>query len=166
MAKKTLSDHRQTVENMKVGLSRYLVTRGLAVNLEVGLPPHARRRADVLAMDFKGSKVVIIEVKSSLQDFKTDKKWQQYLEHCNQFYFAFRRKTWEKVEPLLPKDKRVGVLVLDKSHNYWHYRITAVRPSQKRVLTQEQVFSLALRLAFRGAKYRSKDDVYKGGNSR
>lgn len=166
MPKAPLSEHRQTVENMKVGISRYLVKRGLAVNQEIAVEPWGRRRADVLAMDYKGTKIVMVEVKSSKVDYTSDKKWHKYLPHCSQFYFAFTRQVWEKVEPHFTDDKRVGVLILDPFPNYWHYRVTVKRAARIREITQEKVLETALRLAYRGAKYRTLDDVYKGGNKR
>lgn len=65
------------------------------------------RRADILAVDASGQ-VTIVEIKSSRADFAADRKWQEYLEFCDRFYFA--------VEPdfpqsLLPGD--VGLIVAD-----------------------------------------------------
>lgn len=51
---------------------------------EVHLSPSLR--ADVLSMNWD-DKVVIVEVKSSKEDFKTDSKWKDYLEYCDYFYF-------------------------------------------------------------------------------
>ncbi|KAF0117457.1 MAG: hypothetical protein FD128_289 [Hyphomonadaceae bacterium] len=45
------------------------------------------RRADICALGPKGE-IIIIEVKSSIEDFKTDNKWHEYADYCDQFYFA------------------------------------------------------------------------------
>lgn len=45
------------------------------------------RRADVMAMASDGT-FTIVEIKSSVTDFRTDNKWPEYLEYCDQFYFA------------------------------------------------------------------------------
>jgi len=45
------------------------------------------RRADVMAMASDGT-FTIIEIKSSVTDFRTDNKWPEYLEYCDHFYFA------------------------------------------------------------------------------
>ncbi len=45
------------------------------------------RRADVLAMSARGH-FIIAEIKSGLADFRSDQKWQDYLVHCDRFYFA------------------------------------------------------------------------------
>lgn len=45
------------------------------------------RRADVLAVGPAGQ-ISIIEVKSSVADFRADQKWPEYQEFCDQFSFA------------------------------------------------------------------------------
>lgn len=45
------------------------------------------RRADVIGLDAKG-RFTIVEVKTSLADFRADAKWPEYLEFCDHFYFA------------------------------------------------------------------------------
>ena len=65
------------------------------------------RRADVLALGPDGE-LVIVEVKSSLADYRADGKWPEYLDFCQRFFFA--------VAPdfplaVLPSD--TGLLVAD-----------------------------------------------------
>jgi hypothetical protein len=45
------------------------------------------RRVDVMAIDRNGE-FVIVEVKSTVADFRGDRKWQEYLGFCERFYFA------------------------------------------------------------------------------
>ncbi len=45
------------------------------------------RRADVAGLDRKG-RIVIVEIKRSLADFRADQKWPEYLDYCDSFYFA------------------------------------------------------------------------------
>lgn len=45
------------------------------------------RRADVLAVGPKGE-IWIVEIKSSLIDFQVDRKWPDYKEFCDRFFFA------------------------------------------------------------------------------
>lgn len=45
------------------------------------------RRTDLIGLDRKGQ-VIIIEIKSSIEDFKVDQKWHEYREFCDRFYFA------------------------------------------------------------------------------
>ena len=45
------------------------------------------RRADLAGVDRKG-RIVIVEIKSSVADFRADQKWPEYLDYCDLFYFA------------------------------------------------------------------------------
>ena len=45
------------------------------------------RRADVIALAADGL-LTIIEIKSSVADFRADQKWPDYEEFCDRFYFA------------------------------------------------------------------------------
>jgi hypothetical protein len=67
------------------GVCRRLGELGLGTLLEfrVGLG----RRADVAAIDRAG-KFVIVEIKSSLADFRGDTKWPDYLACCDFYFFA------------------------------------------------------------------------------
>jgi len=101
-------DGRQsdTARGIQRGALRYLAARGL-----VGLPEFclaSGRRADIAAIDAKGE-VWVIEIKSSVIDFRTDRKWTDYRQHCDRLFFA--------VSPdfpveILPVD--AGILVADQ----------------------------------------------------
>ena len=67
------------------GVMRLLADHGEASLTEFTLK--SGRRADVIALDDKGL-ITIVEIKSSRTDFQTDRKWQDYLEFCDRFYFA------------------------------------------------------------------------------
>ncbi len=67
------------------GAQRMLAELGLASLTEVALANG--RRADVMAVGPRGE-IVILEVKSCLQDFRTDQKWPEYAPYCDRFYFA------------------------------------------------------------------------------
>jgi hypothetical protein len=67
------------------GVQRMLAEMGLASLSEVTLA--SGRRADVMAIAPRGE-IVIVEVKSCLQDFATDQKWPEYAPYCDRFYFA------------------------------------------------------------------------------
>ena len=78
---------------------------GKVHTVEVGLPNG--RRADLMALGPKGE-IVIVEVKSGLEDFRTDRKWPEYLPYCDAFYFA--------VGPHFPQDilpPEPGMIVAD-----------------------------------------------------
>ncbi|MDA1101095.1 MAG: MmcB family DNA repair protein [Proteobacteria bacterium] len=45
------------------------------------------RRADLAGIDRRG-RIAIVEIKSSVADFRADQKWPEYLDYCDWFYFA------------------------------------------------------------------------------
>jgi len=45
------------------------------------------RRADIFGVT-DGCDIAIVEVKSSIVDFRTDQKWPEYRTFCDEFYFA------------------------------------------------------------------------------
>lgn len=67
------------------GAARVMSALGYTPLLEVGLPNG--RRADILALGRKGE-LVIVEVKSGLEDYRCDQKWPQYAPYCDALYFA------------------------------------------------------------------------------
>lgn len=68
-------------------------------------------RIDILEINKRKNFLVGYEVKSCIQDFRTDKKWENYLELINQLYFIFDIYTYEKYkEEILNKlDNKAGV---------------------------------------------------------
>lgn len=87
------------------GVARLVADMGYAPLTEVCLPNG--RRADVLALGKKGD-IIIVEVKSSLDDYRVDRKWQEYAPFCDAFYFAVAP---EFPADILPED--VGLIVAD-----------------------------------------------------
>ena len=67
------------------GVCRHLLTHGFATVEE--LVPVPGLRVDVMGLGPKGE-VWIIECKSSRTDFITDRKWQNYLEWADRFFWA------------------------------------------------------------------------------
>lgn len=81
-------DLRQSATALRVqrGVMRLLrETYDMACYAEVTL--RSRRRADVLGVGPKGE-IWIVEIKSSLIDFQVDKKWHEYREFSDRFFFA------------------------------------------------------------------------------
>ncbi len=60
-----------------------------------------------MALDRRGE-ILVIEIKSSVADFRADRKWQDYLEFCDRFAFAVGRAFPRE---LLPPE--VGLMVAD-----------------------------------------------------
>lgn len=75
----------ETAGAVQRGTSRLLRQMGFAVLPEFSLA--TGRRADLLAIDAKGV-IWIVEIKSSLQDFRSDQKWHEYGEFCDRYFFA------------------------------------------------------------------------------
>lgn len=67
------------------GVSRTLWDYGVATLTEFTLL--SGRRVDVIGLD-RGGRTTIVEIKTSLEDFRSDKKWPEYLEFCDRFFFA------------------------------------------------------------------------------
>jgi hypothetical protein len=67
------------------GVSRTLIDWGYATLTEFSL--RTGRRVDVIGLGGDGE-FVIVEIKSSLADFRADSKWAEYLDFCDRFFFA------------------------------------------------------------------------------
>lgn len=82
-----LADGRQSERAMVIrrGVQRLLVDMGAAVLPELSLA--TGRRADLVALARNGD-IWIIEIKSSIEDFRVDRKWPEYRLFCDRFFFA------------------------------------------------------------------------------
>lgn len=67
------------------GTMRLLAALNFAVVMEMTLANG--RRADIAALGPKGE-IWIVEVKSCLNDYRTDGKWPDYSNYCDRFFFA------------------------------------------------------------------------------
>lgn len=76
-----------------------------SVLLEMPLPDG--RRADIFAVGSNGE-LVIVEVKSSIEDWMVDSKWPDYLDWCDLLYVAV---SIDFPQALIPDD--VGLIVAD-----------------------------------------------------
>ena len=88
------------------GVCRLLRALNLANVKELMLPNG--RRADVVGLSPAGD-LSIVEVKSSLEDFRVDTKWPEYRDFCDAFYFA--------VAPDFPRDilpADTGLILADR----------------------------------------------------
>ena len=95
----------QTTGAVTRGAGRLMIALGYAPLLEVTLPNG--RRADLMALGPRGQ-IAIAEVKSSLEDFRTDRKWGEYLPYCDAFYFAVAPEFPRGILPETP-----GLIVAD-----------------------------------------------------
>ncbi len=102
------------------GVCRFLIDQGLAPVTE--LSPVRGLRTDVTALAPSGE-IWVVECKSSVADFRSDAKWEGYLEWCDRFYFAAPA---DLPDDLLPEDQ--GLMIADG------YGAEIVRPAEKRRL--------------------------------
>ena len=101
-------DGRQSPTALKVqrGIMRFLHQQhGFMAVAEV--PLANGRRCDVLGIGKKGE-IWIIEIKSSLEDFRVDNKWPEYKDFCDKFFFA---KPPELAIDIFPSNE--GLMVAD-----------------------------------------------------
>ena len=67
------------------GVCRYLRNLGYSPLTEFKL--RSKHRVDVIGLD-KGGYFIVVEIKSSVTDFRADTKWQEYIPYADQMYFA------------------------------------------------------------------------------
>lgn len=115
------------------GSARLLIGLGYRVLREFRLTNG--RRADLIGVD-SGAGFAIVEIKSSLADFRADGKWPAYVGYCDRFYFG--------VSPGFPVEvlpEEAGVIVADG------YAGTVVRPAPVRALAAARRKALLVRFA-------------------
>lgn len=119
-----------------------LIDAGLTPIAEFTLPNG--RRADITALDRDGT-ITIVEIKSSLADFRSDQKWPEYSDYCDRFYFAVKP---DFPREILPPDcglilaDRYGAEILRPA-----MAAAALAPARRKVLTLRFARVAALRLA-------------------
>lgn len=82
-----LADGRQSERALVIrrGVQRLFLQMELAVLPELALA--TGRRADLVALTRRGE-IWIVEIKSSVEDFRVDRKWPEYRLFCDRFFFA------------------------------------------------------------------------------
>ena len=101
-------DGRQSDTALAVarGTGRLLLSLGFCCVSELALP--SGRRADITAVD-DGGKIWIVEIKSSIEDFRVDQKWPEYRDYCDRLFFA--------VAPAFPNEilpADTGLMIADR----------------------------------------------------
>lgn len=99
-----------------------------------------KRRVDIAALDREGQ-FVVIEVKSSIADFRADNKWHEYLDFCDYFYFAVDA---EFPRDLIPED--CGLIIAD------NYEAAIIRPAAQSPMNGNRRRAQTLRFARTGAQ--------------
>jgi hypothetical protein len=133
-------DGRQSATALRVqrGAMRMLrESYDLACFAEVTLK--SGRRADILGVGPKGE-IWIVEIKSSLVDYQVDRKWPEYLEFCDRFFFAKPPELDPNIFPPME-----GLIVADGHDG------AVLRPAIERPLAPARRKALMLKLARLGA---------------
>jgi len=130
-----LVDGRQSETALVIarGVRRLLRARGFSTVTE--LPLLDGRRADVVALNGEGA-LLIVEIKSSIADFRADRKWRDYAAHCDRLYFA--------VGPEMPAEimpEETGLIVADS------YGAAILREAPARTLAPATRRAVLLRFA-------------------
>jgi hypothetical protein len=115
------------------GVSRLLIQDGFSPILEFTLANG--RRLDVAALGSDGT-VVGVEIKVAIPDLKGDRKWPEYLEFCELFYFAIPPEFPDEFVP-----EGTGLIVADR------YGGAIVRPSPVAAIHASRRKAVTLRFA-------------------
>jgi len=113
---------------------QFLSLKGYKVLSEFALPN--KKRVDIIAINSE-KKIIIVEVKSNKTGIKNDKKWKNYLNYCNYFYFACNGKLKD-----LNFSKNIGI-IQNSSGN-----IKIIKKSKYKKLSENKknklIFNIAL----------------------
>jgi hypothetical protein len=102
------ADGRQSETALMVqrGAARLLRAANFAVLPEFTLA--SGRRADLIGIAGSGE-IWIVEIKSSVEDFRSDAKWPEYQDYCDRLFFAIPA----SLDPaIMPAD--AGLIVADR----------------------------------------------------
>lgn len=113
------------------------------------------RRADIAAMG-PGGDIWMIEIKSSIQDFKSDSKWREYMDYCDRLTFAVAADFPQELIPpeagLIVADAFYGAVIRDAPE-------ARLVPARRKAVTLRFARLAAARLtAFTDAGWTPGDD--------
>ena len=103
-----LIDGRQSETALAIARGARRMLRALGFSSVTELALSDGRRADVVALGSDGA-VLIVEIKSSLADFRADRKWRDYAAHCDRLYFAI-----SDAVPLEIMPEEAGLILADR----------------------------------------------------
>ena len=103
-----LVDGRQSEAALAIARGCRRLLRALGFSTVTELPLGNGRRADVVALGSDGA-LLIVEIKSSIADFRADHKWRDYMGFCDRLYFAISDATPAEI---MPED--AGLILADR----------------------------------------------------
>jgi hypothetical protein len=132
-------DGRQSARALAIrrGVCRRMRAENMALIPEVTL--RSGRRADLVGLGPDGA-ITIIEIKSSVEDFRTDGKWQDYCQHADHFFFATGPHVPPEIFPV-----GAGLIVADP------YGAEILRPAVCEKLSAATRKEMLIRIARAGA---------------
>lgn len=86
-AKNPLIDGRQSDRAMLVRRGVQILLNDMRHAILPELSLASGRRADLISLTDKGE-IWIVEIKTSIEDFRVDRKWPDYRAHCDRLFFA------------------------------------------------------------------------------
>jgi len=122
-----MADRKTVATALKKASCYYWLKKGYSCHEELGLLSRGVLKGDIVCVNLKAY-FVVCETKSCVSDYTTDKKWKQYLDYCNKFYFVFTLETFEKLKDRLKtdlKDTGAGVMVLHPSTGWLVVKVNA-----------------------------------------
>jgi hypothetical protein len=131
----------ETALGIQRGLARLLRDHNFAHLTEFTLA--SGRRADVMAVGPEGL-IWIIEIKSSIEDFRADNKWPEYRDYCDRFSFAIPTDLAPEIMP-----DAAGLIVADPwgAEIMRHVDDHPLHASRRRALLLSFARSAAMRLS-------------------
>ncbi len=102
-----LKDGRQSETALTIARGTRRLLRACKYATLTEMPLASGRRADIVALA-QDSTILIVEIKSSVADFRADIKWPDYRAHCDKLYFAISEHTPPEI---MPED--AGLIIAD-----------------------------------------------------
>ena len=127
-------DRRQSETALAIARGTARLLRSLGFSCVSELPLPSGRRADLVALAGDGA-VWIVEIKSSIADFRADQKWMDYRLHCDRLFFAFTRDLPCEIFP-----GQTGLIVADAYGAHLHCEA----PEHKLHATTRKSMTLAI----------------------
>ncbi len=147
-----LVDGRQSPRAAMVQRGVCCLLRGMGFAAMTELVLSGGRRADIAAIGRDGE-IWIVEIKSSVEDFRTDQKWPEYGEFCDRLFFAIPHDVPQEILP-----NHTGLIVADA------YGAEILRQQELEKLSAARRKAMLLRIARAGA-HRLHDLIDPGGTA-
>jgi hypothetical protein len=132
-------DGRQSEMALFVARGTRRLLRAMKFSTLTELSLASGRRADIVALATDAS-IHIIEIKSSIADFRADTKWEEYRLFCDQLYFAIPESVPVEIMP-----ENAGLIVADA------YGATVLRDAPEHKLNPSTRRAMLMRFAHAAA---------------